>query len=142
MSARLLIVAVLAALGACTSPPASTPTSTPTPIPSIPSRDTPQGIAVGPPSAFSFQALLRGRLAMQDGCLVVEDGTTPPVVPVFVEGTISWSGEGEIEFKGAKYRIGDAVVLTGGYSEQIVASVVSIPPGCPPGNYFIVANEE
>lgn len=99
-----------------------------------PSGDT-SDLAIRPSSgsAGGDSALLTGVLRHQDGCTFVDPTASGPVVPVFAEGTVSWSGD-TLTFSGAlssegKMVAGDTVSLSGG-AAQGIAEDWSIPDGC------------
>lgn len=88
-------------------------------------------------------ALLTGVLRHEDGCTFVDSTAGGPVVPVFAEGTASWSGE-TLKFSGASIGVGKAVagdtVNLGGGGAQGIAEDWSIPEACRSyGTYWIVA---
>ena len=78
-------------------------------------------------------ALLTGVLRHEDGCTFVDSAASGPVVPVFADGTASWSGD-TLTFSGAlsaqgTAAVGDTVGLGGGVAQGI-AEAWSIPEGC------------
>lgn len=99
-----------------------------------PSSDT-SDLAIRPSSGSTEgdSALLTGVLRHQDGCTFVDSTAGAPVVPVFAEGTVSWSGD-TLTFSGAlsaegKAVAGDTVSLAGG-AAQGMAEDWSVPDGC------------
>jgi hypothetical protein len=91
----------------------------------------------------SALALVEGRLAELDGCLVIAREGGVSVQPVFPDGSARWDeGARRLIFNGAAYRIGDKITVGGGgvgdeakYSARPGVSI----PQCRAGSLFIVS---
>jgi hypothetical protein len=79
-----------------------------------PAEVTVDQVAVwGPSQGAGDDALLEGRLTVDDGCVYVTDASGTRWLPVFSEDLVGWDGE-TLRTAGGAYVDGDAVALGGG----------------------------
>ncbi|KZE94616.1 hypothetical protein AVP42_00900 [Agromyces sp. NDB4Y10] len=121
MSGGALTIVLVAALVGCSMTDSPQPDPTPTP-----SSDTPSELATYPSSGGGMDALAVGKLALANGCLVIEGSDESMLVPVFPSDEATWN-DGVLTWGGKEYRVGDTIRLGGGGSPP---GYVEVPDGC------------
>jgi len=78
----------------------------------------------------TMDAELYGKLALEDGCLVIwADRASQPAVPVLDASDVEWSGDTLI-YRGERIAMGAEVLLGGGFLGPDTPAVVHVPDGC------------
>jgi hypothetical protein len=114
-----------------------------------PSTSTPPAPAQAPELAFwtprggpALLARRTGRLAVEDGCVVLVSREEKRTLPVFPRGKASWdTAGGVLTYAGTRYRLGDEVTFPGGHIARDADELTRSPsevPECGEAELFLV----
>lgn len=94
----------------------------------------PIGTSQWTPGQGADDALLEGRLTLEDGCVYVEINDGGRTVPMFPRSLVTWNADTEtIAYGGKTFRMGDSISAGGGWSKP--DDMGTIPAACDTGEY-------